>query len=101
MTLLGQEKAEGHDAILGHEAVVNSLHVILHFVGSREFLAAHRTGENFPLVAFVIEEGVPLEAVLVLEGLLNVNFGALRALVDALGYRSVAKKIKAPHRHLG
>jgi hypothetical protein len=74
--------------------------VVLHLVGPRELLGADRTGEDLALVAFVVEEGVPLEAVLVLEGLLYVDLGALGALVDALGYRGVAKQIEPAHRHL-
>lgn len=96
-----QEEAERHDAVLGHEAIVDRLHVVLHFVGPRELLAADGTGEDLALVALVVEERVPLEAVLVLEGLLDADLGALGALVDALAYRGVPKEVEPAHRHLG
>lgn len=99
-SLLRHEEAEGHDAILGHETVVYGLHVVFHFVWSGEFLAAHGAGKNLPLVALVVQKGVPLEAVLVLEGLLDVGLRALGALVDALGYGSVAEKVETSDRHL-
>lgn len=96
-----EKKAKRHHAVLRHEAVVHGLHVVLHFVGPGELLAADRTREHLSLVALVIEERVPLEAVLVLEGLLDVELRALGALVHALGDRRVAKEIQAADRHLG
>lgn len=72
---------------------MHGLHVILHLVGPRELLGAYRTGEHLALMALVIEERVPLEAVLVLKGLLNVEFGALGALIDALADGSVTEEI--------
>lgn len=59
--------------------------MVLHFVGPRELFTADGARENLALTAFVIEEGVPLEAVLVLEGFDDVHLGAFNALVDAWG----------------
>lgn len=66
-------------------------HVIFHFVWSRKLFAAHRTGKHFALRALVIEEGVPLKTVFVLERFLNVLFGALGALVDSFADFCVTK----------
>lgn len=96
-----EKKAKGHNAVLGHEAVVHGLHVILHFVRPGELLAAYRAREHLPLVALVIEESVPLEAVLVLERFLYVELRALGALINALGDRGVTKEIQPAHGHLG
>ena len=96
-----EKKAERHHAVLGHEAVVDGLHVVLHLVGPGELFAANRAREHLPLVALVVEERVPLEAVLVLERLLYVELRALGALVDTLGYRGVTKEIQAADGHLG
>lgn len=63
---------------------MHGLHVILHLVGPRELLAAHRTGEHLALMALMVEERVSLEAVLILERLLDVKFGTLGALIHAL-----------------
>lgn len=76
------------------------LHVVLHLVRARELLVAHRAREHLARRALVIEERVPLEAVLVLERLLDVLFGTLGALVDALEDFRVAEQIQAAHRHL-
>lgn len=75
--------------------------MILHLIGPGELLAAYRAGEYLPLVTLMVEERVSLEAVLVLERLLDVEFRALGALVDALGDRGVAKEIQPADRHLG
>lgn len=72
---------------------MHGLHVVLHLVGPRELFGAYRTREHLALMAFVIEERVPLEAVLVLKGLLDVEFGALGALIDALADGSVTEEI--------
>lgn len=80
---------------------MHRLHVILHLVRPGELLAAHGAREHLSLMALVVEERVPLEAVFVFERLLDVEFRALGALVNALGYRGVTKEIQAAHRHLG
>lgn len=85
--------AVGHDAILGHKTIVYGLHVILHLVRTREFLGAYRAGEYLALMALVVEERVPLETVLVLEGLLDVKFGAFGALINAFVDGSVTEEI--------
>lgn len=89
----GQIKAEGHDAILGHETIVHGLHVILHLVRPRELLAADRAGKHLALMTLVIEERVSLEAVLVLERLLDIELGAFGALINALVDGSVTEEI--------
>jgi len=80
---------------------VYGLHVVLHLVGSRELFGAHRAREHLALVALVVQERVPLEAVLVLERLQYVRLGALQTLVDALGHGGVPEQVEAAHRHLG
>lgn len=90
----GHEKVSRREgAILGHVAVVRRFHVIFHLVWPRELLAADRTRKNLALLALVVEECVSLEGVLVLEGLLNVFFCALSALVDAFCDGGVAKEV--------
>ncbi|KAJ8870966.1 hypothetical protein PR048_027268 [Dryococelus australis] len=97
----GKKKAKWKNAILGHETVMDRLHVVLHFVWARELLGTDRAREHLPLVTLMVEEGMPLEAVLVLEGLLHICLGALGALVHALGDRCVAEQVEASHTHLG
>lgn len=87
--------------ILSHVALVRGLQVVLHLVGSRELLSAHRAGEDLTLSALVVQEGVSLEAVLILERLLDILFSTLRTLIDALADHRVPKEIKSPHTHLG
>lgn len=82
-------------------AVMCRLQVVLHFVGPRELFAAHRARKHLPLGALVVEKGVPLEAVLVLERLLDVFLGTFRALVDALADDRVPEQIEATHTHFG
>lgn len=72
---------------------MHGLHVVLHLVGSRELLGAYRTGEHLALMTLVVKERVPLEAVLVLKRLLDVEFGALGALINALADGSVTEEI--------
>jgi len=85
---------------LRHVTFVHSLHVILHLVGPRKLFSAHRAREYFALVAFVVQEGVPLEAILVLERLQYVRFSAFQTFVDAFGHGGVPKQVQAAHRHL-
>lgn len=100
MFLRWEIKAKRHDTVLGHEAIMDSFHVVLHLVWSGELFAADGTGEDLPLVALVVKECVSLEAVLVLESFLDIEFGTLGALVDAFGDRSIAEQIKSTHGHL-
>lgn len=95
-----QVEAIGHDALLGHEAIMHGFHVIFHFVRSRKFLAAHRTWKHLALVALVVEKRVPLKAVFVFEGLLDVELRALGALIYTLADGRVTEEIQAAHRHL-
>lgn len=77
------------------------LQVVLHLVRSRELLAAHRTGEDLALRPLVVQEGVSLETVLVLERLGDVLFGAFRALVHPVADDGVLEEIQSAHTHLG
>lgn len=79
---------------------MHGFHVILHLVRPGELFAADRTREYLPLVALVVEERVPLEAVLVLKRLLYIELRALGALVNALGDRGVTKEIQTAYGHL-
>jgi len=80
---------------------VHGLHVVLHLVGPRELLGAHRAREHLALVALVVEERVPLEAVLVLERLQYVRLGTFQTLVDAFGHGGVPEQVQPADRHLG
>lgn len=93
----GQVEAVGHDTILGHEAIVHGLHVILHLVRSRKFLAAHRARKHLALMALVVEERVSLKAVFVFEGLLDVELRAFGALIYTLADGCVTEEIQAAH----
>lgn len=72
---------------------MHGLHVVLHLVRPRELLSAYRTGKYLALMALMVEECVPLEAVLVFKRLLDVELGALGALIDALADGSVTEEI--------
>lgn len=75
--------------------------MLLHLVGSGELLKADRAGEDLALLALVVEEGVPLEAILVLERLEDLHFVALEAAVGAVtGDLGVAQQVQSPHRHV-
>lgn len=87
--------------ILGHVAIVRRFHMILHFVGPGELLAAYGAGEHLSLLPLVVQEGVPLEWILVFERLLNVILCAFDALVDALVDWSVSKQVETPNGHFG
>lgn len=94
-----EKKPHRKNAVLRHETIVNRLHVVLHFIRPGEFLLADRTGEDLPLMPFVVEEGVTLEAVFILERFLYIDFCAFRTLIDALVYRRVPEQIQTPHGH--
>ena len=70
--------------MLGNDAVVNLLEMLLHLVGPGELLLTHGTGEHLPVVALVIKEGVSLETVFVLEALDNLDLFTLNAPVGAI-----------------
>lgn len=86
--------------VLAHVALMGGLQVVLHLVGPRKLLAAHRTGKHLSLGALVVQKGMALETVLVLECFLNILFGAFRALVDTVADDGVFKEIQAAHTHL-
>lgn len=75
--------------------------MVLHLVRSRELLAAHWTREDLALCPLVVQEGVSLETVLVLERLLDILFGAFRALIHAMADHGVLEEIQSAHTHLG
>ena len=80
---------------------MNRLEVVFELVWPRKFTAADQAREDFALVTFMIEVGVPLEAVLVLKGPRHVILLARDAAVHAfLGDGSVAEQIQAADRHL-
>lgn len=89
------------DDIFRHKTIVNRLHVVLHFVRSWEFFLAHRTREYFPLVAFVVQECVPLKTIFILKCLLYINFCTFCALIDALIYWRIPEQIQTSYRHFG
>lgn len=86
---------------LWHVALMYGLHVVLHLVGPRELLGAHRAREHLALVTLVVEERVPLEAVLVLERLQYIRLGAFQTLVNAFGHGGIPEQVQAADRHLG
>jgi hypothetical protein len=76
--------------------------MLLHLVRTRELLLADDAGKDLASGTLVIEEGVPLEAVLVLEVLADLHALALDAAVRAVGGEgSVAEKVQPADRHLG
>lgn len=67
--------------------------MVLHLVRTREFLAAYRAGKHLALMTLVIEKRMPLETVLVLEGLLYVELRTFGALINTLVDGSVTEEI--------
>ena len=59
--------------------------MLFHLVRTRELLLADDTRKDLARGALVVEEGVPLEAVLVLEVLADLHALALDATVRAVG----------------
>ena len=77
------------------------LEMLLHLVGAGELLGADRAGEHLPLLALVIQEGVALEAVLVLETLLQLHLVALEAAVGTVaGDLRVLEQVEPAHGHV-
>ena len=86
---------------LRDDTVVDLLEVLLHLVRPGELLGAHRAGEHLPLLALVIQERVALEAVLVLETLLQLHLVALKAPVGPVaGDLGVLEQVQPAHRHV-
>ena len=76
--------------------------MLLHLVRAAELLAADRTRKDLALRALVVEEGVALKAVLVLETLADLGLLALQAAITAvLRDLGVAQQVQAAHRHVG
>lgn len=98
--ILGQ-RVVGIAILARHGVVVNGLEVVLEFVGPWKLASAHQTWKHFALVAFVVEVGVSLEAVLVFERPRHVLLFARDATVHALLRNgSVAEEVQAANRHL-
>ena len=84
-----------------HGVVVDRFQMVFQFVGSGELATAHQTRKHLALVALMIEIGVSLEAVLILESARHVLLLAGYAAVHALlRDGSVAKQVQAADRHL-
>lgn len=91
----------GPGLVLGNDAVVHLLQMLLHFVWPGELLLTHGAGEHLPVVALVIEEGVPLETVFVLEALDNLDLFALNAPVGAIARDvGIFEQVEAPDTHV-
>lgn len=90
-----------YHTFFGHKTVVHGLHVVLHLVRPRELLAAHRTGKDFSLAAFVIEEGVPLETILIFERFHDIGFRAFQTPVHAFIDARVPEQVETTYGHLG
>ena len=86
---------------LRDDAVVHLLEMLLHLVRAGELFSAHRAGEHLPLLALVIQEGVALEAVFVLETLLQLHLVALQAAVGTVaGDLRVFEQVEPANGHV-
>jgi hypothetical protein len=63
---------------------MNTAQVVLHFVRTRKFTGADGAGEDLPHIPLVVEEGVTLKGVLVLEGLLDMKLLAFHTTVNSV-----------------
>ena len=71
--------------------------VLFHFVRPGKLLLADHAGEHFASGALVVQECVPLEAVLVLEVLADLDAFALDASVRSVWSQGgVAEEVQAP-----
>ena len=87
--------------VLGNDAVVNLLEMLLHLVWPGELLLTHGAREHLPVGALVIQEGVSLETVLVLKALDNLDLLALDAPVGAVaGDVGVLEQVEAADAHV-
>ncbi len=78
------------------------LQMLLHLVRSRELLLADDAGKDLACSALVIEEGVPLEAVLVLKVLADLHALTLDAAVRTVRCEgSIAEEVQPADGHLG
>ena len=78
------------------------LQVLLHLVRPRELLGADRARKHLAGDALVVEERVPLEAVLVLEALKYLHLLALSTSVGAvIGYEGVFEQVESTDGHIG
>ncbi len=73
--------------------------MILHFVGPGELPRADGTGKNLPHVPLVVEEGVSLETVFVLEGFWDSELLTLHAPVDPVLDGGVSEEIQSSDAH--
>ena len=74
----------GGRLVLGNDAVVDLLEVLLHLVRPGELLLTDRAGEDLPVGPLVVQKCVALEAVLVLEALHDLNLLTLYTAVRAV-----------------
>ena len=87
--------------VLGDDTVVDLLQMLLHLVWTRKLLLTHRTRKHFPVCPLVVEEGVSLEAVLVLEALVDLDLLTLDAPVAAVaGDVRVLEQVQPPDTHV-
>ena len=87
--------------MLGDDAVMDLLEMLLHLVRPGELLLTHRTRKHLPIVALVIEERVSLETVLVLKALDNLDLLALDAPVGAVTCDvGVLEQVQTPDTHV-
>ena len=78
------------------------LQMTLHLVRPTELFLANGTRKDFALDALVVEERVPLEAVLVLEALKYLHLFALSTSVGAvIGYEGVFEQVESADGHVG
>ena len=70
--------------MFGDYTIMNLLQMLLHLVRTGEFFLTNRAGKYFSVSAFMIQEGVSLEAVFVLEALDNLDFLTLDTPVGAI-----------------
>ena len=70
--------------MLGDDAVVNLLEMLLHLVRPRELFLTDGTWEDLPVGSLVIQKCVSLEAVLILEALDNLNLLTLNTSVRSV-----------------
>ena len=59
--------------MFGDYTIMNLLQMLLHLVRTGEFFLTNWAGKYFSVSAFMIQEGVSLEAVFVLEVLTNLH----------------------------
>ena len=86
---------------LGNNTVVHLLQMLLHLVRTRKFFLAHWTWEHLTLLALMIQEGMALEAVLVLEGLQYLHLLTFKTPEGAITrHLCILQQVQPSHRHI-